>query len=186
MNNQDFYRSAANYWTANAVIGSAASKMSQLNKEQAAKLSAITRFYAHYLSEKQVADKVGHYILCNDIVGAYEFLNRSLRNEIIHDCQNQKEFKTHLPVLIEERKEKYRPFYQKIEMPMPSVIEDMTAEEICSIMSVNLLTPEQLWKHHKDKVAEEFAEKMLENLGLAFRIVLITGLIVLMIYLSAQ
>ena len=186
MNNQDFYKTAANYWTANAVIGSAASKMAELNREETAKLAEITRFYSHYMSEKQLADKVGVYILCKDIVGAYEFLNRSLRNEIIHDCQNQKAFKTHLPALMEERKDKYRPFYQKIEMPMPSVIEDMTAEEICSIMSVELQTPEQLMKHHREKEDAEFSEKVVENLGLAFRAVLIIGLIVLMIFLSAQ
>lgn len=186
MNNHDFYKTAANYWTANAVIGSAASKMAELNREAAAKVTEISRFYSHYMSEKQLADKVGIYILCKDFVGAYEFLNRSLRNEIIHDCQNQKAFRTHLPALMEERKNKYRPFYQKIEMQMPSVIEDMTAEEICCIMSVELMTPEQLMKHHRAKQDAEFSEKMVENLGLAFRAILIIGLLVLTIYLSAQ
>ena len=100
MNNQDLYKTAAGYWTANAVIGSAVSKMAELNREQSAKISEITRFYAHYQSEKELAEKVGNYILCKDIVGAYQFLNRSLKNEIIHDCQNQKEFTTHLSELI--------------------------------------------------------------------------------------
>lgn len=186
MDNQEFYKMATSYLTANAIIGSAAAKMAQLNREEAAKAAEMTRFYSHYMSEKQLADKVGIYIMCDDVIGAYEFLNKSLRNEIIHDCQNQKAFKTHLPNLIEERKKKYRSFYQKLDMPMPSVINAMTAEEICSIMSVELLTPEQLKKHYKDKKDAEYSEKIVENLGLVFRAILIIGLLVLMIYLSTQ
>ena len=70
MNNQDLYKAARGYWIANAVVGSAASKMAQLNREQEAKIAEITSFYAHYLSEKQLADRIGTYILCNDLVGA--------------------------------------------------------------------------------------------------------------------
>ena len=186
MNNQDLYKAARGYWTANAVVGSAASKMAQLNREQEAKIAEITSFYSHYQSEKQLADRIGTYIVCNDLVGAYEFLNRALKNEIIHDCQNQKEFTTHLSELIEQRKDKYRPFYQKIDMSMPVTIEDMTAEDICSIMSVELMSPAELKQYHSEKEAEEWADKLVENLGIAFRAVLIIGLIVLMIFLSAQ
>lgn len=186
MNNQDFYKAARGYWTANAVVGSAASKMAQLNREQEAKIAQITSFYTHYQSEKQLADRIGTYILCNDIVGAYEFMNRSLQNEIIHDCQNQKEFTSHLSELIEQRKNKYRPFYQKIDMSMPATIEDMTAEDICLIMSVELMSPEQQKQYHSEKEALEWADKLVENLGIAFRAVLIIGLLALIMYLSAQ
>ena len=186
MNNQDLYNAARGYWTANAVIGSAASKMADLNRQEAAKFAEMTLFNSHYLSEKQLADKIGNYILYNDLVGAYEFLNRSLKNEIIHDCQNQKEFTTHLSELIEQRKSKYSPFYQKIDMSMPTTIGDMTAEDICSIMSVELMSPEQLKQYHSEKEALEWADKLVGNIGLAFRAVLIIGMLVLMMYLSAQ
>ena len=186
MNNSDFFKTARGYWTANAVIGSSASKMADLNREQAAKIAEITSFYSHYLSKVQLADRIGHYIICNDLVGAYEFLNRSLKNELIHDCQNQKEFTTHLSELIEQRKEKYRPFYQKIDMAMPATIVEMTAESICSIMGVDLMNPEHLNQYHSEKEAQEWADKLVENLGLAFRAVLIIGLVVLIIYLSSQ
>ena len=105
------------------------------------------------------------YLLSNDTTGAYEFLNRSLTNEIVHDCQNQKEFSTHLSELIEERKDKYRLFYQKIGVPMPAEIDDVTAEEICSIMSVELMTKEQLKQYHDEKRAEEWADNQSENTG---------------------
>ena len=186
MNNHDLYNAARGYWTANAVIGSAASKMADLNRQESAKFAEMALFNSHYLSEKQLADKIGNYILYNDLVGAYEFLNRSLKNEIIHDCQNQKEFTTHLSELIEERKDKYRPFYQKIDMSMPAIIEDMTAEGICDIMSVELMSPSQLKQYHSEKEAQEWADKLVENLGLVFRAVIIIGLVILMISLSAE
>ena len=43
MSNPDLYGSARRYIAANAVIGSAASKMAQLNREQEAKIAEITR-----------------------------------------------------------------------------------------------------------------------------------------------
>ena len=73
MNNQDLHKAAIGYWAANAVVGSAASKMAELNRQQEAKIAEITSFYSHYQSEEQLAYRIGNYILCNDLVGAYEF-----------------------------------------------------------------------------------------------------------------
>ena len=186
MSNPDLYGSARRYIAANAVIGSAASKMAQLNREQEAKIAEITRFYSHYKSEKELADQVGRFLLLKMTADAYLYLNNSLRSEMIHDCQNQKEFTEPLPELIASRKEKYRPFYEKIGMEMPMDLETMTAEDLCLIMSVELMTPQQLKKYHEDKEAREQGEKLAENIGLFFRAVLIIGLLVLMVYLSAQ
>ena len=186
MENQDFYKLARNYMITNAVIGSAASKMAQLNREQAAQIAEIHRFYAHYKSDKEIADQIGRFMLLNRSAEAFSYLNNSLRNEMIHDCQNQKEFTEPLPELIASRKEKYRPFYEKIGMEMPMDLETMTAEDLCLIMSVELMTPQQLKKYHEDMEAREQGEKLAENVGLFFRAVLIIGLLVLMVYLSAQ
>ena len=179
MSNQDLYGSARRYIAANAVIGSAASKMAQLNREQEAKIAETTRFYSHYKSENELADQVGRYILLKMIADAYLYLNNSLRSEMIHDCQNQKEFTTHLPELIESRKLKYRPFYEKIGMEMPADLETMTAEDLCVIMGMDLMTPQQLEKYHSDQKAFEQGEKLVENIGLFFRAVLIIGLLIL-------
>ena len=186
MSNQDLYGAARRYVAANAVIGSAASKMAQLNREQAAKVAEITRFYSHYKTDNDLADQVGRFMLLNRSYEAFSYLNTSLRNEMVHDCQNQKEFTTHLPELIESRKAKYRPFYEKIGMEMPEDLDTMTAEDLCFVMSVKLMTPEELKTYHSRKADEEWAEKLLENLGLAFRAVLIIGMLILMICISAQ
>ena len=179
MNNLDMHNSAKRYIAANAVIGSAASKMAELNREQAAKIAEITRFYSNYKSEKELADQIGRFLLLDMVADAYDYLNSSLRNEMIHDCQNQKEFTRHLSQLLEDRKMTYRPFYEKIGMKMPEDLETMTAEHICSVMGVELMTPQQLEKYHSDQKAFEQGEKLVENIGLFFRAVLIIGLLIL-------
>ena len=186
MDNQDVYRLARNYMVTNAVIGSAASKMAQLNREQAAQIAEIHRFYAHYKSDKEIADQVGRFMLLNRKAEAFAYLNNSLRNEMIYDCQNQKEFTTHLSELIECRKDKYRPFYEKIDMQMPEDLDTMTAEDLCFIMSVELLSPEQLKEYHRQKEEKESGERLAEDVGLVFRAILIIGMLILMIFLSAQ
>ena len=186
MSNKDLYGSARRYIAANAVIGSAASKMAQLNREQEAKIAEITRFYSHYKSEKELADQIGRFLLLKMTADAYMYLNNSLRSEMVHDCQNQKEFTTHLPELIESRKAKYRPYYEKIGMEVPMDLESMTADDLCLIMSVELMTPQQFKKYHEDKEAREQGEKLAENIGLFFRAVLIIGLLILIVCLSAQ
>ena len=71
-------------------------------------------------------------MFCRNIGAAYEFLNNSLKAEIIHDCQNQTSVTTHFTDLIEQRKAKYRPFYQKIERSMPDSIENLTADTLAA------------------------------------------------------
>ena len=186
MNNKDLYNAARGYFTANAVAGSIVSELAASNRQQAMEIARITSFYAHYLTEKQISDKVGYYLFCKNVVAAYEFMNNSLKAELIHDCQNQKEFTTHLSEQIELRKDKYRPFYAKIEMEMPEDLETMTAEEICLMMSVELMTAEQLTAYHRQKEEKESGERLAEEVGMVFRAILLIGMLILMICLSAQ
>ena len=74
----------------------------------------------------------------------------------------------------------------KIDVGLIEGYETMTAEDLCLIMSVELMTPQQLKKYHEDMEAREQGEKLAENIGLFLRAVLIIGLLVLMVYLSAQ
>ena len=63
---------------------------------------------------------------------------------------------------------------------------ELKAEEICTVMKIDLMTPEELKMYHEEKEAEEREEELMENLGLAFRGVLIIGMLILMFYLSYQ
>ena len=123
--------------------------------------------------------------MVHDVDKVYTFLWKSLLNEIIHDARNQKEFKSHLSDLIEQRRVKYRPFFDKIGREMPIELAELKPEEICTVLSVDLTTPEELKKYHEEKEAEERADNMMENIGLAFRAILIIGMLILMLYLSA-
>ena len=118
MDEKTFRRVAAGYMVTNSIARSAASELAEINRKEALEIAKITSFYSHYMTEKQLADRVGAYLLTSNLTSAFEFLNKSLMAEIVHDCQNQTEFTTHLSELIEMRKDKYRPFYQKIEMQM--------------------------------------------------------------------
>ncbi len=185
MSNQEQYNSTRRFLAVNAVAGAAASELAKINREEAVRLAKIRLFNSHYLSEAELADRVGRYLLTGDNDNAATFLAESLRKEIVHDCQNQKEFKAHLSELIVQRCEKYRPFFDKIGREMPAELAQLKAEEICTVMSVELMTPEQLKRYHEDKEAEEWAENLMEGVGLAFRIILIIGLLILMFCLSA-
>ena len=67
MDNKNLYNAARGYFTANALAGSVASELAAQNRREAIKLAQITSFYAHYLSEKQISDKIGHYMFCRNI-----------------------------------------------------------------------------------------------------------------------
>jgi hypothetical protein len=172
---------ATGYMLTNAIARSTASELAEINRKEALEIAKITSFYSHYLTEKQLADRVGVFLLTRNLTSAFDFLNKSLRREIVHDCQNQTEFTTHLSELIQMRKDKYRPFYQKIEIQMPSDLEDMTAEQICSIMSVNLMSPEELKEYHIERVEKERSAQLFEDLGLFFRATIIIGSLILIL-----
>ena len=179
MDEKTFRNVAVGYMVTNAVARNAACELAEINRKEALEIAKVTSFNAHYKTEKQLANKIGACLLTRSLTSAFDFLNQSLRAEIVHDCQNQTAFTAHLSELIEMRKDKYRPFYQKIEMQMPSDLEELTAEQICSIMSVNLMTPEDLKKYHSEKKAKEQAEEVSEAVGLFFRAIIIIGCLIL-------
>ena len=84
MNNRDMHNSAKRYIAANAVIGSAASKMAELNREQAAKIAEITRFYSNYKSEKELADQIGRFLLLDRVADAYDTYQAAVASSVQH------------------------------------------------------------------------------------------------------
>ena len=184
MSNRNPYNAARGFWVANALAGSVASELASSNRKQSEKLAETYLFNSYYMSEAGLADKVGQYIFCHNLKAAYEFLNNSLRTEMIHDCQNQTAFKYHLSELMEQRKAKYLPFYQKISRPMPESLSNLSAEELCSTMGVKLMSPEELLQFHKERKEKEDAGKLYEAVGLVFRAILIIGLLALVVCVS--
>lgn len=184
MSNRNPYNPARSFLVANALAGSVASELAASNRRQSEKMVETYLFNSYYMSEAKLAEKVGQYVFCRNLNAAYEFLNNSLRIEMIHDCQNQTSFTTHLTELMEQRKAKYLPFYQKIDRPMPESLSNLSAEELCSTMGVKLMSPEELMQFHKEMKEKEDARKWAEAAGLVFRAVLIIGLLALVFCVS--
>ena len=185
MSDRELNNSFGRYVAANAVLGGAAAELSKINREQAAKLAEARLFNSHYMAESELADKTGYILMVYGVDETYEFLWKSLLKEIIHDAKNQKEFKTHLSDLIEQRRKKYRPFFDHVGRDMPIELAELKPEEICTVLNVDLMTPEGLKQYHEGLEAEERVQNLMENLGLAFRAILLLGMLILMFSLSA-
>lgn len=177
MDNRDLINAGTGYLAGRAIVNNAVYEL----RKQREKIEEEIKFFENYLTETQLSDKVGNYLISNDIDKAYEFLNNSLKLEIVHDCQNQKKFKTGLAGLIEERRNKYIPFYAKIQREMPDYLQKISAQELCDIMGVELISNNDLMAYHSQKEAEESRKEIKENFGLALRIVIIVGIIIITI-----
>lgn len=178
--NKDLINAGRGYLATRSIINNVSYELHKYNEE----LEKIRLFYANYLTEEKIAEAVGNYMLSEDSENAFEFLNISLKNEIVHDCLNQKEFRIHLSENINLRRDKYRPFYTRIGHEMPPFLNEMTAEQLCHIMGVKLMSPEELAGYHNKRDKEISDKNFHETLGLIFRAVLIIGMIILAIVLS--
>lgn len=174
------YKSDRRLLTADPIRGLDAIDVTGLDKHQIARLAEIRRYYSHYKTFPELSYYVGRYILDGKRAEAYEYLNSSLRGEIVFDCHNQRNNVEHLSKVLEDRKNKYRPYYEKIGIPMPKGLEDMTAEVLCYTIGVKLLSEEQLKEHQRQIQIQKDAENM-ETVFWGF---VITILVILMIFLS--
>ncbi len=167
MDNKDIINAGAGYVAGNAITNSMIRNLRKYSE-------AHKEFFANHLTEEQLTESVAKYLLANDYDSAFEFLNSHLNNEIVYACSRQKEFIKPLSELIEMRRNKYQPFYEKINREMPKQIKEMTAEQICSIMGVNLISRQELADFHKNKENKENAEMI-------FVAIAIIGIIILCI-----
>ena len=167
MDNKDIINAGAGYVAGNAITNSMIQNLRKYSEEH-------KEFFANHLTEEQLTESVAKYILANDYDSAFEFLNSHLNNEIVYACSHQKEFIKPLSELIEMRRNKYQPFYAKINREMPKQIKEMTAEQICAIMGVSLVSEQELADYHKNKEEKE-------NAGIIFRAIVIIGIIILCI-----
>ena len=125
------------------------------------------------MDNKDIINAGAGYVAGNAITNS---MIRNLRkySEEHYACSRQKEFIKPLSELIEMRRNKYQPFYEKINREMPKQIKEMTAEQICSIVGVNLISGQELADFHKNKEDKENAEMI-------FVAIAIIGIIILCI-----
>lgn len=175
MNNNDLIRAASRYVAGSAITSGVISELRKCREETERKL-------AHFTTEETLRTDIAKFILLDNKQGAFEYLNAHFNEEIIDAAQNQNDYIYSLETIIQKRKDKYMPSYQKIGIDMPEQFQNITADQLCEILGVENL-------HIIDSVDGRTSPSNPNydfDLGLFFRIILIIGLIMLMIALSSS
>ena len=115
MNNRNLF----GFFVANSIAGS----MSHSLREQRQELELQL---AHVTAEEILSEQVELFMASEDIDGAYEYLNTCFNEEIIDAAQNQQDYVYSLENLLEMRKDKYNPFYERIGKKMPEYLSSIT------------------------------------------------------------
>ena len=133
MNNNDLLR----FWVANSIAGSMANSLQEQRMEMAEQLANIT-------TEEELSVEVESFMSDDNAEGAYEYLNSRFNMEIIDAAQNQKDYVYSLETLLEMRREKYLPFYERIGRKMPEYLAYITADDLCNLLGVkNMHIPDK-------------------------------------------
>lgn len=132
MNNQELLNAGAGYVTGNSIAGSIVYNIRQQREE-------LQRKMAHTLTEDVLSSEIAKFLLCGNKDGAYEYLNSHFNEEIIDVAQNQTDFIFSLETMLKKKKDKYNPFYEKIDMQMPDNLSKITADELCHLLGVENL-----------------------------------------------
>lgn len=175
MNNNDLIKVASGYVAGKSISSGVISDLRKQREE-------IERKLLYVKTEEVLSAEIAKFILSDNKQAAYEYLNFHFNEEIVYVAQNQNDYIYSLETMIQKRRDKYVPFYQKIEMDMPKQLQDITADQLCELLGVeNLHIIDSVdGKTTPSKPNDEF------DLGLIFRAILIIGLIILMIVLSAS
>ena len=128
MNNRNLF----GFFVANSIAGSMANSLHEQRMEMAEQLANIT-------TEDELSVEVECFMSDDNAEGAYEYLNSRFNMEIIDAAQNQKDYVYSLETLLEMRREKYLPFYERIGMPMPECLSSITADVLCEMLGVENL-----------------------------------------------
>ena len=128
MNNRNLF----GFFVANSIAGSMANSLHEQRMELEKKLEHIT-------TEETLLAEVESFMSCEDVDGAYEYLNSHFKEEIVDAAQNQKDFVYSLETLLEMRKDKYNPFYERIGRQMPEYLSSITADDLCDMLGVENL-----------------------------------------------
>ena len=133
MNNRNLF----GFLVANSVAGSMANSLHEQRMEMAEQLANIT-------TEEELSVVVESFMSDDNAEGAYEYLNSRFNMEIIDAAQNQKDYVYSLETLLEMRREKYLPFYERIGRKMPEYLAYINADDLCNLLGVkNMHIPDK-------------------------------------------
>lgn len=117
------------YLAGNVVVGNVVNDMRRKRED-------YQRRTIHQTKEEALSARVAKFLLNNDKEGALEYLNDRFMEEIIDDCQHQDDRNFSLETILKKRKDKYAPFYARVETPMPENLASITADELCRMVGV--------------------------------------------------
>ncbi|MCR8872751.1 hypothetical protein [Phocaeicola barnesiae] len=170
MDEKNLINAASGYAAGNAVSNSVINNLRKYSEEAERKL-------AHWTSEETISAEIAKFILSDNKQGAFEYLNAHFNEEIVDAAQRQKDYIYSLETIIQKRKDKFLPFYQKIGMDMPEQLKNITADQLCEILGVTNL---HIIDSTDGKTSPSHSSDG-ENLGLIFRAIIIIGMIILII-----
>ena len=170
MDEKNLINAASGYVAGNAVSNSVINNLRKYSEEAERKL-------AHWTSEETISAEIAKFILSDNKQGAFEYLNAQFNEEIVDAAQRQKDYIYSLETIIQKRKDKFLPFYQKIGMDMPEQLKNITADQLCEILGVTNL---HIIDSTDGKTSPSHSSDG-ENLGLIFRAIIIIGMIILII-----
>lgn len=168
MNNNELMNAASGYVAGNAVSNSVIRGLRKCSEEAERKL-------AHITTEDTLSTEITKFILSNNKQGAFEYLNSHFNEEIVDAAQNQNDYIYSLETILQSKKNKYIPFYQKIGMDMPEQMKNIKADLLCEILGVENL-------HIIDSTDGKSSPSNSNDdidLGFIFRAILIIGMIIL-------
>lgn len=132
MDEEKLISAASGYVAGNAVSNSILNSLRKDSEEAKRKL-------AHWTSEETISAEIAKFILSDNKQGAFEYLNAHFNEEIVDAAQSQEDYIYSLETIIQKRKDKFLPFYQKIGMDMPEQLKNITADQLCEILGVTNL-----------------------------------------------
>lgn len=132
MNDGEFRSSMRGYIYGRAFSNTLNSNLENLHKELARKNALTT-------SVNVISAEVAKLILSDNKQGAYQYLNTCFMDDIISIAMNQRDFIYSLETMIQRQKDKFSPFYKRIEMEMPEKLQTIKADELCQTLGVENL-----------------------------------------------
>lgn len=120
------------YMAGRAVMGNVVGDMRRSRED-------YQRRSAHQMKDEVLSAAVAKFLLNDDADSAFEFLNDCFMDEVIDDAQHQKDRNYSLETILEKRKAKYLPYYERIGKSMPEKLAAPTADELCETLGVENL-----------------------------------------------
>lgn len=161
MNDNDILGAAGGYVAGNAMAKnlsrSLQAQLDELDRKKQSLSKELDWWEENFPPKEKISETVAKYILSDKKDEALGYLNGKLLGEMVEAAKAQDKFEIPLAEKISRSLDKYGPFYEKIGSPVPENLRSVTAEGLCDLLGVELLTDER----RKEKISE--AAKAIEE-----------------------